>query len=258
MYRFRSWFALLAVVSVSLLAVLVAPAVAQEATPGTQVAGVTVLAPDASYAGATRGEWDARSWQWVVTMPEAINPGFDTTGERCGYGQSGPVFFLPGAYVPETFERTCVVPEGVALFVGIGGSECSTVEPPPFFGRDEAELRACAASYTDTITDVSVTINGEAVPNLDAYRTASPMFTMIFPEDNFFGVPAGAALSVSDSYSILLAPLPPGEYEITGSATFAGEDTLESTTRVIVVSPQIIEPPAASPEAGTPVASPAA
>ncbi len=256
MRPFRSWFVLLAVVSVSLAGTLAAPTIAQEATPGTEVAGVTILAPDESYAGATRGEWDARSWQWVVTMPEAINPGFDTTGERCGYGQHGPVFFLPGAYVPESFERTCVVPEGVALFIGIGGSECSTVEPPPFFGRDEQELRACAAAFTGTITDLSVTINGEEVPDLESYRTVSPLFTMIFPEDNFFGVPAGAASSVSDGYSIILAPLPPGEYEITGSTTFAEEDTFESTTRVIVVSPQVLEP-VASPEAGTPVATPA-
>jgi hypothetical protein len=250
------------VILVALLGALSAAAglsgIAQEATPGTEVAGVTNLAPDAPYAGATRGEWDARSWQWAVSMPEEINPGFDTTGELCGYGQHGPVFFLPGAYTPESFERTCVVPEGVALFVGIGGSECSTVEPPPFFGRNEQELRECAAAFTDTITDLHLTINGEELPNLEAYRTVSPMFTMTFPEDNFFGVPAGAAYSVSDGYSVILAPLPPGEYEVTGSATFSGEDTLESTTRVIVVSPQIIEPPAASPEAGTPTASPEA
>jgi hypothetical protein len=252
------------VVLASLTIAAALPGTAQDATPGpepdgTVVGGVTVLPPDASWGGATRGEWAGRMWQWAVSMPEAVNPGFDTTGERCGYGQFGPVFFLPGAFVPDAFERTCVVPEGTALYLGAGGSECSTVEPPPFFGRNEEELRACAKEGTDAILELSLTINGEEVPNLEDYRVVSPMFTMTFAEDNFFGVPAGAAWSVADDYSVLVAPLPPGEYEFTGSALFPGEsEPFVSTVHVIVVSPQIIEPPAASPEAGTPVASPAA
>jgi hypothetical protein len=259
--RFVILVSLLASLSVSATAL---PGLAQDATPGatldgTKVGGVTVLPPDASWGGATRGEWVARMWQWSVSMPMEVNPGFDTTGERCGYGQFGPVFFLPGAYVPEAFERTCVVPEGTALFISAGGTECSTVEPPPFFGRDEAELRACATAGADQISELNLTINGEPVPNLDAYRTVSPMFTMTFGEDNFFGVPAGVALSVADDYNILVAPLPPGEYEFTGSAMFSDEEKpFVSTVRVIVVAPQVIEPPAASPEAGTPMASPAA
>ena len=60
--------------------------------------GVDILAPDEPWAGLTRGEWDAQWWQWAVSMPEDINPNFDTTGERCGYGQSGPVFFLPSNF----------------------------------------------------------------------------------------------------------------------------------------------------------------
>jgi hypothetical protein len=258
MHRFRSWVVLLVVTSASLFAV--APAIAQQATPGVAVDGVTVLEPDEAYAGVSRGEWDARSWQSAVSFPEAINPAFDSTGERCGYGQSGPVFIVPGAYTPEPIDRTCVVAEGTALFIVLGGSECSTVEPPPFFGRNEAELRACAAAFTDTLTDVQVSINGEEVPNIEAYRTSSPLFTMTFPEDNFFGVPPGVALSVSDSYSILIAPPPPGEYEITASAAFEEEGELiefGGTIRIIVQAPQVIEPEA-TPAGGTPVATPEA
>jgi len=244
------------VVLLLLLSGLAPVSVAQESPSGVEVGGVTVLPPDESYGGATRGEWDARSWQWAVSMPEEINPGFDTTGERCGYGQHGPVFMLPGAYTPESFTRTCVVAEGTALFVSIAGAGCSTVEPPPFFGRTEQELRECAIANTDAITAYSLTINGEPVEGLEAYRTTSPLFTMTFGEDNFFGVPAGVAESVSNSYSVIIAPPPPGEYEITGSASFEGEsEPFESTTRVIVQEAQVIEP-AATPAAGTPAATP--
>lgn len=233
-----------------------APATGQQTTPeGVEIAGVTVLAPDESYGGATRGEWDARSWQWAVSMPEEINPAFDPTeGERCGYGQFGPVFIVPGAYTPDPITRTCVVAEGTALFVTVGGSECSTVEPPPFFGRNEEELRACAAEFTDTITNLEVTINGEEVPDIESYRASSPLFTMTFPEDNFFGVPPGVALSVSDSYNFIIAPPPPGEYEIAASAAFDEEGELVEfggAIRIIVQEPQVIEPaatPAATPQ----------
>ena len=66
--------------------------------------GVEILPPDELWAGATRGEWDARWWQWAVSMPEEVNPGFDVTGERCGYGQFGPVFFVPAAFTGEPAE----------------------------------------------------------------------------------------------------------------------------------------------------------
>lgn len=254
MFTSRSRLVLLAIVSLTLLAGLTAPITAQEATP---VAGeVTILPPDESYGGATRGEWDARWWQWAVSMPEDINPNFDTSGERCGYGQSGPVFLLPGSFTGEPASVTCVVPEGAAIFVAAGGSGCSTVEPPPFFGRNEEELRACAMANTDAIVDVQASINGEEVPDLESYRSSSPLFTLNFPADNFYGVPEGVALSVSEGYNFIVAPPPPGEYEIVVSALFEGEPApFEGTITVIVEEPQVIEPEA-TPEGGTPVATP--
>jgi len=228
-------------------------ATAQDATP--ESGGLTILGPDELVGGASLGEWQARNWQWAVSLPEASNPNFDPTGATCGYGQSGPVFFLPGSYSPEpTGDLTCVVPAGKALLVGVGGAECSTVEPPPFFGRDEAELAECAAAATDAIVSVEATVDGQPVTNLDAYRTVSPLSTFWFPEDNFFGVPGGVAQFVADGYSFLIAPPPPGEYDIEVSTQFEDDDApFAVAITVVVEAPQIIEPEA-SPEAATPVA----
>ena len=55
----------------------------------------------------------------VHSMPEDVNPSFDLTGERCGYGQSGPVFFLPGNTGEEALDFRCVVAEGTALYVSV-------------------------------------------------------------------------------------------------------------------------------------------
>ena len=177
------------------------PAAADEPEPPkTPDAGeVSILGPDESYAGVTRGEWDARWWQWAQSFPVAINPGVEMTGGECGYGQSGPVFFLPGDATgePVTTPTICVVPEGMAIFVFVGGSSCTTVEPPPFFGRNEEELRACAAAATDGVTDLQASINGEEVPDLETYRTTSPLFTLALAEDNIYELPEGIALAVT-------------------------------------------------------------
>lgn len=242
---------------VLLVAGSLAPVTAQDATPDNE--GLTILSPDEAYGGATLGEWIARNWQWAVSLPQESNPNFDPTGTTCGYGQSGPVFFLPASYTEEPpTDLTCVVPAGTALLVSVGGSECSTVEPPPFFGRDEAELAACAEAFTDTIVAMEASIDGEPVTDLERYRAQSPLSTFWFPEDNFFGVPGGVASFVADGYSFIIAPPPPGEYAITVSTQFEGDEGLLAVTMTVVVEePQIIEPaatPEGTPEGATPAA----
>jgi hypothetical protein len=91
---------------------------------------------------------------------------------------------------------------------------CSTVEPPPYFGRNEEELQACVTAALDDFSPFRVRINGQEVADLDEYRTTSPPFTLTFPENNVFDVEPGVALAVAASYSFIIAPPPPGEYEI--------------------------------------------
>ncbi len=245
---------LIALLSLVLLAGAGAPAIAQDATPtGGEV---TILGPDASFGGATLGEWNARWFQWAFSFPADVNPNVDSGGTGCGYGQAGPVFFLPANFGPPGSTVTCVVPEGVAIYLPLGGANCSTVEPPPFFGRDEDELRTCAATAVETdhpIADEAVRINGQEGPDLASYRSSSPLTPIVFAADNIFGAPAGTALFVNDAYNLLIAPPGPGTYQIEVSF---GPDVVV-TYQVSVEAPQVIEPeatPGASPEAATPVA----
>jgi hypothetical protein len=201
---------------------------------------VEILPPGESWGGATRGEWTARAYQWGLSLPADVSPMFDPTGERCGYGQSGPVFFWVGG--DQASEVACVVAEGTAIYVNVVGTECSTIEPPPYFGRTEDELRACASALVDEhVTEAQARVNGEDV-DLDGYRTTSPMFTITYPENNIFGVEPGVAQAVSDSYSFIIAPPPPGEYEIVTSAIYFGERVTRMVT-LIVEAPEVIESP---------------
>ena len=114
---------------------------AQDATPVTGAdLGELVLPPDAPAYGLTYAAWTARFAQWAHSLPAAIHPAADPTGELCGLGQAGPVFFLVQAGEQEAVERTCTVPAGTALLLPLLDASCTTVEPPPFFGRDEAAV----------------------------------------------------------------------------------------------------------------------
>jgi hypothetical protein len=203
-----------------------------------EAAALEILPPDEPWGGMSRGEWNALGWQRVVSMPSDVIP----TGDLCEFGQFGPMFFLTGTF--GATEQTCVVAEGTAIFVVVTGAECSTVEPPPYFGRTEEELRACAAAAVDEITQFEARVDGQEVANLDQYRTTSPLFTLTLPENNGFGVEPGVANAVAESYSFIVAPPPPGEYEIAWSTTFPGAtEPYGATVTVTVEAPQVIEPP---------------
>ena len=122
--------------------------------------------------------------------------------------------------------------------------ECSTLEPPPFFGRSEDELRACATAWLDSATDYQASVNGQDVGDLDAYRSTSPLFTLTFPEDNVFGADPGVAQAVTAAYSFIIARPPPGRYEIVLSSRAIGDPTIfVNTVYLIVEAPRVIESP---------------
>jgi hypothetical protein len=209
-----------------------------------------VYPPDELVAGATLGEWGARHWQWTLSFPVGINPGQDVSGATCGYGQSGPVFFIPRNFPP------CAVPSGAALFVPIAGTVCSTAEPPPFAGRSAAELRACAAAEVDRYTGIVVRVDGEPVPEIASHRVASPPFPLLLPEHNVLGASPGMAVAVADGYQLLLAPLPVGTHEIVAHVELTDGTVLpDKVLHLTVVVPPELEPEA-SPLPGTPVSSP--
>jgi hypothetical protein len=101
----------------------------------------------------------------------------------------------------------------------------------------------------DEITVYEARVNGQEVPALDTYRTTSPMFTVTVPRDNIIGLDAGVGEVVSDSISFIIAPPPPGEYEIFVSVTLPGSTEPGGvTTTVIVEAPEVIEPPSTTPD----------
>ncbi len=216
------------------IAVLVAgpagQALAQKANPGVAPLGSNAF-------GDTYSGWSAEWWKWWISIPVADHPG---AGGDCRVGQAGKVFYLSADYTGSP-EVSCTVPTGKVVLFAIANVECSDVEPPPFYGADEAARRECAAGWADLIDvdSLQATLDGRELTDLGAYRASSPDFTFLYPADNIFGIPGGPGTgqSVSDGYWVLLAPLSAGEHTLSFSGCFdeaAGGFCFEATYKLTV------------------------
>jgi hypothetical protein len=177
-----------------------------------------VFPPTAHAFGASLGEWQARWFTWFIEIPAPTNPFLDETGALCGINQSGPVWFLAPVAHPGLTTRACTVPAGKGIFVLGLGNECSNIEPPPFFGATEAELRACAADGVEAFfgdATQSISVDGVEVADLGRYRTQTPLFSYTLPPDNVYGLPpVTATKAISDGTAVIVQPLPRGKHQI--------------------------------------------
>ena len=191
-----------------------------------------VMPPNSDPYGMSYAEWSAAWWQWALSLPADQSPMFDETGCANGAnGQSGPVWFLTGVInVSGTAVRTCTVPPGKAIFFPVLNSECSTIEAPPWYGSNEAELCGCATTWQNATAGLACEIDGVPVENLDQYRVQSPMFEFTVPDNNILGVPAGSGNSVSDGVFLMVPPMSVGEHTIHFKGTLTTWDfTLDIT-----------------------------
>jgi hypothetical protein len=159
----------------------------------------------------------AATWQqYIMSIPASVNPTLDLTGANAPIGQSGPLYYLAGAGTTEPVTRDVTLPRGKFLFFPLVNVECSTVEAPPFFGRNYVELSQCAGSFLAPSDVLSCVIDGVPVAGLQGYRAQSPLYRFSMPaQDNILGLPGVThGLSVTDGYWLLLAPLSSGPHVI--------------------------------------------
>jgi hypothetical protein len=228
----KNWCGVVAIVGIVLG--LMAGLESQVWTKNCYAAGA--IGPEAPVGGMNYSEWSARWWQWNVSLPVDTDPEDPDTNQNPLYdgadcknganGQFGPVWFLTASFTGA--ERTCDVPAGKFLFFPLVNTECSTLEPDPWHGDNEEELRSCATSFV--LSAPFAIIDGVAVRNLERrYLVVSPMYTVALPPGNWWGVDpctpdGGSAQSVSNGYWLMLAPLSPGEHTIQFGGTITNPD----------------------------------
>jgi hypothetical protein len=151
--------------------------------------------------------------------------------DRCDLG-TGDVVFLAGT-TGGSATRSCTIPAGTSILVPLINVECSTAEGN---GDTPAELRACARGFADQFTDLSLTIDGVAIADLQRFRVQSPVFQFTAAEGNVFGVPAGTTRSVADGYWVLIRPLSPGTHTISFGGAFPPGGFTTSATYMLTVT----------------------
>jgi hypothetical protein len=160
--------------------------------------------------GQSLGGWIGAWWQHYLALPISENP-LAGNGSRCGaVGKVLMPVYGPG------FDAECTVKPGTFVLLNVWSGECSNVEPPPFFGADEAQLRACVRTllFDDPPDEMSVSVDGRRVADVEDSRGLSSSFSVELPENNLLGVPATSAMSVAGGWAVLLRPLPPGTHEL--------------------------------------------
>jgi hypothetical protein len=189
--------------------------------------------------GKTYGQWAAAWWQWAASFPDGANPVQDLTGDLCGLGQSGPVWFLAGTFGATGVQRNCTIPAGKGLFYPLVNAVW--IDCPNSGDADvtDDEVRWVMANWTvagDSACQLTATLDtyqvfGEELPApvsgwmRPTVRTQSPVFRMNLPEDNIFNInggtcaeplPAGkTGRSITEGYWVMLPPLTAGEHVLT-------------------------------------------
>ncbi|MGH9839382.1 MAG: hypothetical protein ACREEM_11425, partial [Blastocatellia bacterium] len=199
--------------------------------------------------GHTYGEWSAKWWQFVFSIPAPDNPLLND--DKCSAGQSGKVWFLTGKLCigvgcPPVLNvvRTCTIPSGTALFFPIANSEADNLGVVPPLSLEQ--LREFARLGQDGVLSMTAEIDGRTVNGLDPaisspYRVVSPVFDYTIPDNNIYqalGLPFGAQTvhgAVADGAFLMLAPLSVGPHVIHFTASFGGGFGFDITYHINVV-----------------------
>ena len=205
---------------------------------GQSLGNSQVVQPNSTEFGNPYGEWSARWWQWLVSIPADTNPNFSSGNVDCTLGQSGPVWFLGGSFGDKlSYTRRCTIEGGKDLLVtplttlfGQGVGDCTGPSD-----CDPTQLRALAAVGQDNPQLLEVRVDNAQVKSLDQYRVTPPVFTVFFPQNAVFGLEPGThGPVVSDGYFVLLKSLSPGPHTIHLKGVSNGGFTVEVTYQLTV------------------------
>ncbi len=195
---------------------------------------ITIVEPGRTLFGKSYNQLAGELSNWSVAEPEATNVAFDPDGRFCHLNQEGKVWFLAGTWLGGITERTCEVPAGKAIFFALD----SWVSFPPEFpeeGDPCADLPTLVEQIRCDVNEdlqvapylsLEVTIDGEPIEDLFAYRAQSQPWGFIFkiPEGSLLNewgfAPGDRFPAVVDGFWILLKPLPPGSHKIKVVTTY--------------------------------------
>jgi hypothetical protein len=162
------------------------------------------VVPAFKLAGDTAGELLGDWYVQNLSLPASQSP-FAGSADLClNLGHRGKVLSPSGGLFTAA-GMTCTVKVNRPVLLVMTSADCSSAEPPPFFGRTAAEQRACAiAAITRTpeIVDVraiNVSMDGQPAIDIHSRRffAVSPQRRVVFPPEPVFGATPGPATFVA-------------------------------------------------------------
>ena len=79
--------------------------------------------------------------------------------------------------------------------------ECSYPENPT--AKTESDLRQCAHDDQNSVTHLTLSVDGSNVENLTRFRTDSPLFNFTTPENGIFDLHSANSQAVSDGFFVM-------------------------------------------------------
>jgi hypothetical protein len=198
--------------------------------PIASAAGPTAkgfLSPNARPLGYSLVELATAWTQWGFGTGEH-NPNVEVRCEQSPLHRK--IYFLPVSFGTDE-QNTCHVPPGSFIVLFAGGSECSSVEPEPYFGEDAADLVACVNETFEDLTYIEIEIGGRTVTDLHGnLLTTSPID---LPPNNLLSSDPG--ISMTKGYFLVLSPMSRGTHTFRAYDEFYGGSFQAGITYTIVV-----------------------
>ena len=125
-------------------------------------------------------------------------------------------------------------------------------------GDTEAELLACVEADVPIFSNLAVIVDGEEVPDIEAFWVVSPVFDVQIPEGNIFEVPPQTAQAAVGGWFVMLEPLAPGSHTIAvRDAIDIPDDEDGPLTAELTANVQVLEEGSSPAPGSSAVASPA-
>jgi hypothetical protein len=185
-------------------------------------------------AGSSASKLLTQWWETLLPIPAAESPLVAGNPELCfSIGRRGKV----ATYASLNETVTCTIKAGQRLFLSTFGVECSSAEPPPFFGATEAEQRACVEGFLADPAIVAIRLSLDGGPPQDVHSARVEVISrqghVVFPEGAIFDAEPGPATFVAgDWIATTRHRLRPGTHTITLEIELA-EATL---TQVVTIN----------------------
>src|SRR5437588_6824039 len=109
--------------------------------------------------GLTYGQWSARWWQWLLSIPRSKSPAFDPTGHNAGINQYDPnVLFLCQTVdgVKSMDKRTVIMKTGKSILMPL----INWVSVSHVDGETDEDLVAVAKKRMDVVSTLEIRISG--------------------------------------------------------------------------------------------------